>query len=181
MARYPNAQLLAAPGLIGRVADLPPAAEFDERPPQGWPGELEYAVLGPVRGISEVLLFHVPTSTLILTDLAFNMLRYPRALDRLIWRSSGIPSGFGPGRTSRTLLLSDRAVASRCLERALAWPFRQILVAHGEVVTDDARSRFSERVRGLPSGLAFGLTRARVYWVELREVEAWRGAIPSPG
>jgi hypothetical protein len=98
-----------------------------------------------------VLFFHVPSATLILTDLAFNMVRYPRALDRIIWRMAGIPRGFGPGRTSRTLLLNDRAITARALECALEWPMRQIVVAHGDVVMDDAaaqfRSAFKDYVR----------------------------------
>ena len=44
----------------------------------GEAGVLEYLVLGPVRGLSEVLFFHISSATLILTDLAFNLVRYPR-------------------------------------------------------------------------------------------------------
>jgi hypothetical protein len=144
MARYPNAELLAASGLVARVPDLPSATEFDSSSPPAWSGELEHTIVGPMRGISEVLLYHVPTSTLILSDLAFNMLRYPRVVDRLVWRMAGIPGKFGPGRTSRDLLLNDRALATQALERALDWPFRQIVLAHGDVVAKDARSRFRD-------------------------------------
>lgn len=149
-ARYPTAKFLAAPGLRQRAPDLQYLQYLEELgrdPPQSWLGEIDYEVLGPVRGVSEVLIFHKSSGTLILTDLAFNMLRYPRLLDRIVWRLSGIPSGFGPGRTSRSLLLSDRVMASRSLRRALEWPISRVVVAHGEVISYDAKSQLARAFR----------------------------------
>lgn len=142
MDRYPEASLVGAPGLAARVPELVVDIELPADPPEGWAGVLDHAVLGPVRGLSEVLFFHVPSGTLILTDLAFNMVRYPRPLDRLVWRLSGVPRGLGPGRTSRSFLLRDRTVAARALRRAVRWPIERIVVAHGEVVEEDAPARF---------------------------------------
>lgn len=148
MARYPGAELLVAPMAGERAADLSSATELGPDTPTAWSGELETIVLGPVRGIAEVLLFHVDSGTLILTDLAFNMKRYPRAIDRFVWRLSGIPGDLGPGRTTRSLLLRDREVASRCLTRMMEWPIERILVAHGEVVAGDAHARLRSAFRG---------------------------------
>ncbi len=140
MRRYPDACLLTAPGLARRVPELGFATELRAHPPAAWAGQLEYRILGPAHGPSELLLFHSTSGTLILTDLAFNMVRYPRAVDRLFWRASGIPAGFGPGRTTRSLLLRDREPASRCLSQALEWPIRRIVVAHGEAIESAAIS-----------------------------------------
>ena len=139
---YPAARLLVAPSLSERVPELGSGSELGPRPPADWAGELEHVVLGPVRGLSEVLFFHSSSRTLILTDLAFNMTRYPRALDRLFWRLSGVPALFGPGRIARSLLLSDREAARRCIARAAEWPFRRIVVAHGDAVEQDATRQF---------------------------------------
>ncbi len=142
MARYPDASLLVAPGLLERVPDLPPARELPPSPPEAWAGELDYAVLGPVRGVCEVVFFHLPTGTLILTDLAFNMTRFARAFERMAWRLSGVPTHFGPSRTARLLLLRDHAAAARCLSRVSEWPIQRIVVAHGDVVEQNARAEF---------------------------------------
>ena len=142
MRRYPQARLLVAPGLLERVPTLAPADELGADAPPGWPGELEVSVLGPAGGISEVVLFHVSTGSLILTDLAFNMTRFDRLYDRLSWRAGGIPRGFGPARTSRLMLLKDRAAASRCLQQVAGWPIERIVVAHGDVVEHDAKAQF---------------------------------------
>jgi len=141
MARYPDASLLVAPGLLDRIPELPPADELGPNAPEAWSGELELCVLGPVRGVSEVVFFHLSTGVLILTDLAFNITRFPRAFDRIAWRLTGISAGFGPSRTARLLLLRDRAEASRCLSRVSEWPIRQIVVAHGDVVVNNAKTQ----------------------------------------
>ena len=55
-----------------------------------------------------------------------------------------MPSGFGPGRTSRRLLLQDHEQASRCLTRVSHWPIQRIIVAHGEIVERNAKAQFLE-------------------------------------
>jgi hypothetical protein len=139
-ARYPDAKFRATPGLFARVGGLPRGEELTERAPASWTGDLVHEILGPVRGNSEVALFHRPSRTLVLTDVAFNMVEFPRRLDRLAWRLIGAPIGFGPSRTARRLLLRDRALASAFLARVLAWPFRRVLVAHGDALDVDAHA-----------------------------------------
>ena len=132
MARYPSACLRLAPGLHRRVPGLPPGDELTDQLPLSWRGAVEHAILGPVRGLSEVALFHRPSATLVLTDLAFHVVTFEGRLDRAFWKLAGIPSGFGPSRTARLLLLRDRNVAAAFLERVLAWSFQRVVVAHGE-------------------------------------------------
>ena len=117
---------------------MPPGNELTEAAPDAWSGVVEHAILGPTRGVSEVALFHRESATLILTDLAFHLVRLARRFDRVAWRLSGVPPGFGPSRTARMLLLRDRALAAAFLRRLLAWPFRRVLVAHGESLEVDA-------------------------------------------
>lgn len=138
MARYPQAIFWVSPGLFSRVPGLPPGNELTEAAPDAWSGAVEHAILGPTRGVSEIALFHHESATLILTDLAFHMVRIARRFDRVAWRLSGVPSGFGPSRSARMLLLRDRALAATFLRRLLAWPFRRVLVAHGESLEVDA-------------------------------------------
>ena len=137
--RYPAAKVYLAPGLADRVPTLPPATDLSLGTPSD---DLEPLPLGPLRGLSEVFLFHRPSRTLILSDAAFNMVNLQRRFDRLYWRAFGVPNHFGPSRTARIMLLNDRRVASAALRRVLDWPFEQIVVAHGEVVQADARACF---------------------------------------
>jgi len=139
-ARYPRAALRLAPGLHARVAGLR-GDELGETP-ASWGCLVEPLVLGPVRGIAEVALFHRPSATLILTDVAFNMTRFESGLDRLLWRLNGVPADFGPSRTARQFLLRDRAAARAFVAGVLTWPFERVLVAHGEPLAADAVATF---------------------------------------
>jgi hypothetical protein len=137
--RYPDAKIYLAPGLQRRIAELPAGADLCEVSPSP---DIDRIILGPIGNWSEALLFHRPSRTLILSDTAFNLANVASVYERLFWRAFGVPKGFGPSRTAKFTLLSDRAVAGAALRRALDWPFERILVAHGDVVQTSARARF---------------------------------------
>ncbi len=149
---YPGATLYGVPGLGARVPELDFARDLGPDAPGEWPTEIETLVVESRGNLSEALLFHEPSRSLIVTDLAFNLVRYPRRWDRLFWQASGMPAGFGPGRTSRTLLLADRKAASRALSRAARWPMERIVVAHGEVIEAEAAARFRDAFSGFGVG-----------------------------
>jgi hypothetical protein len=130
----------------GRLSlpQLPYDQELSEEAPSSWRGVVEHLTLGPVRGATEVALFHRPSATLILTDLAFHMIQFERRFDRVAWRLNGVPPRFGPSRTSRLFLLRDRVAASVFLKRILDWPFQRVLVAHGEPLEANAAAVFRQ-------------------------------------
>jgi hypothetical protein len=142
LARFPGASFWAAPGLFARVPGLPPGTELGSDAPAEWSGAVEQAILDNGRGVSEVAFFHRESATLVLTDLAFHMVRFGSAFDRVAWRLSGVPAGFGPSRTARLLLLQDPKPVAPFLRRVLAWPFRRVLVAHGDALEEDAAGTF---------------------------------------
>jgi hypothetical protein len=142
LARHPLATLRVPPGLHERVAGLPAGAVLTDTAPATWSGVVEARVLGPVRGLAEVVLFHRPSATLVLTDLAFHLVRFESAFDRIAWRLAGVPRGFGPSRSARLTLLRDRTVAAPFLARLLGWPFERVLVAHGDPLDRDAHAVF---------------------------------------
>jgi len=140
--RYPGARFWAAPGLFSRIRGLPPGNELSDTASDAWSGAIDLAILRPTSEVSEVALFHRPSATLILTDVAFHMVQFASSFERMVWRLSGVPAGFGPSRTARMLLLHDRAQARAFLDRLLSWPFRRILVAHGEMIEENAAEIF---------------------------------------
>jgi hypothetical protein len=142
LARHPGARLRLAPAIRQRVPDLPPGEELGEARPSSWAGVVEHAILGPVRGLSEVAIFHRPSASLVLTDVAFHMVRFESRLERAFWRLSGVPRAFGPSRTARWFLLRDRDAAAAFLARLLDWPFARVVVAHGEPLESGAADVF---------------------------------------
>ncbi|NNL67977.1 MAG: hypothetical protein HKP30_17140 [Myxococcales bacterium] len=139
-----GAELLAAPGLPERVRALASAFVLGEGMPPPWSGALDFVVIGPRRRISELLFFHHASRTLILTDLAFNLVRFDRAYDRVLWRAFGAPDGFGPSRNAKRLLLADPSLVRPALRAVLDWPFERIAVSHGDVVEEDAPAVFRD-------------------------------------
>lgn len=135
---HPAARLFAAPGLPARAPALAGATELHDGEPSPWP-DVDVLVYGPVGRIAEIVPFHRPTGTLVLTDLAFNVVHLDSLLERVGWRVvMGVPPHLGPSRTARLTLLRDRARVRGFVLRLLALDVRRIVVAHGDVVEDGA-------------------------------------------
>jgi hypothetical protein len=146
-ADFPGARLYLAPDLPRRIAGCPPGTILADDARAEWSSELEHRVFGPVHNFTELVFLHRPTSTLILTDLAFNMVTIEGAVQRALWRASGVPPRFGPSRTARLTLLSDRTAGTQ-LEKILGWEFDRIVVTHGEPVERNGRAVFAEAFGG---------------------------------
>jgi hypothetical protein len=143
---FPSSRFLVAPGLPERIDDLPPGERVPREGSPFGPG-IAHLVLGPIRGLSEVVLLHRPSRTLVLTDLAFHWRRFESPAQRLLWRLNGVPAGFGPSRSVRWTLLADRAAAAPFLGRIADWDFDRILVAHGDPIEANGRDEFRRAFR----------------------------------
>ena len=130
---FPAAQLLAAPNLPRSGSSLPVHASLADRPPPAWADEVDsHLVLG--FRLNEVVLFHRPSRSLVITDLCFNIQRSPHSFARLFFRANGMWRRFGPSRLIRALAVSDRVALRRSLERVLRWDFERLVPGHGEVI-----------------------------------------------
>jgi hypothetical protein len=130
---YPSARLLAAPSAPRRRRALPFHGTLADRPPATWSGRVEsQLVLG--FHLHEVLLFHRPSRTLVVTDLCFNIRRSSSRIARLFFRANGMWQHFGPSRIIRAVAVSDRAAFRGSLERTLRWDFERIVPGHGDVI-----------------------------------------------
>jgi hypothetical protein len=139
---FSSARLFVAPGLPRRVPSLLTTTELGHAPPELWAAEIQQAVFGPVGNFSEVVFFHRPTETLILTDLAFNLTAFDSLLERVVWWLFGVPSRFGPSRLERLTLLRDKRAAGEYLRPVREWPFRRIVVSHGVALENNAQAEF---------------------------------------
>ena len=131
-AAYPQATLYAAPGLEQKRADVHFGAVLDDEPPPAWAGQIDQHVFRGTPIMNEVVFFHAPTRTLLLTDLAFNVVRPMPGRARFFLRLVNA-RGFGPHRIIR-FGVRDRVAARASLERILQWDFDRITVTHGDVL-----------------------------------------------
>lgn len=132
-AAYPDAALLAAPGLPEKRRDLRFAHVLTDDLELPFGGAIAHHVFGGAPMMNEVVLLHRPTRTLVLTDLAFNLPPGARNEARLFHRLVGATGRFGPHRVVR-LGIRDRTAAARSLETILRWDFERVIVSHGEVL-----------------------------------------------
>jgi hypothetical protein len=146
-AAYPDAALLAAPGLPEKRRDLRFAHVLTDDLELPFGGAIAHHVFGGAPMLNEVVLLHRPTRTLVLTDLAFNLPPGARNEARLFHRLVGATGRFGPHRVVR-LGMRDRAAAARSLETILGWDFERVIVSHGEVLETGGKA-------ALRAGFAF--------------------------
>lgn len=130
---HPDARLLAAPTPPRKRASLPFGGALADHPPAAWAGHIETHLLHGFR-LQEVVLFHRPSKTLVITDLCFHIRRASSRGARFFFRANGMWQRFGPSRTIRRIGVGDRAAFRRSLERVLAWDFERIVPGHGDVV-----------------------------------------------
>ena len=118
----PDLDVFVAPRLEERFERFSSYPVIGPETPQDWNDTLERLVITDGDRFSEVIFYHKPSQTLILTDI--------------------VSSSFGPSRTIRWTLLDNVELLAERLRRVLAWEFTKITVAHGPPVEGNAREAF---------------------------------------
>lgn len=142
-AQYPAARVLAPSGLRAKRPDLAIDGDLRSGPVLG---DLSATLLEGAPKLSELVLFHEPSKTLIVTDLVFNI---PEA-SGMTWMILKVFSrALGKVEQSRLLRMftKDRAAAGRSVEAILRLPFECVVPAHGDVIDVDAKAQLAEGTR----------------------------------
>ena len=150
---YPQAEMLAPPGLRGRRRDLAFDGDLEDSSVHGWSTEIDHV---PVHGsviTTEVVFFHHRSRTAIFTDLIqhfepgwFSGWRAVVArLDLMTAPEPEVPRKF---RQS----FVNRGAAREALRRILAWPTEKVLMAHAPPVEAGGRAFVAKRFRWLLKG-----------------------------
>lgn len=149
-AAWPNAALYAAPGVRERCRNLTFAGDLGDEAPAAWAREIEQV---PMRGnliTTEIVFFHRRSRTVLFTDLIQHFRPgWFKGLQALIAKLDGM-TGPAPQvpRKFRTAF-TNRKAARASLARILAWPARQVLMAHAEPVTIDGQAFIARTFRWL--------------------------------
>ncbi len=151
----PDTVAWAAPGLRGRGQVRRSGVRFDrdlaDMAPVEWADEIEQAVVRGGMGVTEVVLFHKPTRTLVLTDLVDNLepQKVP-ALARPLLRLAGVlaPDGRAPVQL-RLVIAMKRRDAALALSRLLARHPERVIFAHGRWFDRDGEAALRRSLRWL--------------------------------
>jgi len=155
--RYPRARVVAPGRLRGKKPELRVDVALDpELDPaalaRAVPPELSAAVdvvaIGGVPGLDELVFYHRATRTLVVTDLVFHVTQPRGWMAHLTFFLVGCYRRLGSSRALR-LLVKDRAAARASVERVLALPFETLVVAHGDVIEQEAQARLGQALAWL--------------------------------
>jgi hypothetical protein len=125
MHHFPAAQLLAVPGTGAALIGM----------------GLETRTVNLSGGFCERVIYHDLSETLIVSDLLLNIHSGGRALEWLL-RMNGIWQQAGHTRLQRGLIMRDRQGLVEFYQWALARPFVQVTMSHGQVIGANAREIF---------------------------------------
>ena len=150
-ARFGDAQRWITPAL----AKKRPTLEHDElltgETPAVWADTLDQLIVGGIPKVDEVVFFHRPSKTLVVTDLIFNIMEYQGWISGLVYRMAGAHKKCAQSRLLRSAV-KDRAAAGASVRTMLKWDFTQVVMAHGEVLTDDARGQLERALTWMIEG-----------------------------
>ncbi|MBR9766036.1 MAG: DUF4336 domain-containing protein [Rhodobacteraceae bacterium] len=147
---FPEATVHAAPGLSAETAGTPLHATLGDTAPPAWHGALEQVLVPGNRITTEVIFFHRPSATVLVTDLVQQIpgdwYRGWRALVARLDRMSG-PAPAVPRKFR--LAMRDRTAARAAIGRVLDWPARQLVMAHGPALSQGGGEALRDAFRWL--------------------------------
>lgn len=139
---FPEAELWSSPitPVTLTTERLPLTGILTDESPRAWAPDLDQVLIRGSSWLNEVAFCHVPSRTLLLEDIVqIHERRAGHPLRNLLIGFGGVaaPDG-GVGRDIR-LTFRDRDAARAAVDRILQWDFDQLVIAHGPVITHDAR------------------------------------------
>ena len=107
----------------------------------------------PIDGfrLDETVLFHRPSSTLVVADLVHNIGRPEHGWTKFYSRTMGFYDRVALSRFIRWSSFSDRAAARRSLDALLALPFERVILGHGAPLEAGAREALATAYAWLKS------------------------------
>ena len=149
-ARFPQAQIHAAPGLVEQAKrELPPTRTLSADADVAWGGVIDQVlVTGSL--LTEVDFFHRPSRTLILTDLIenFEPARVRSPVLRFVMRVFGAadPDGKAP-YDMQWSFRRNRDLLRRAALQMIDWAPERVILAHGRWYPQDGTAELRRAFR----------------------------------
>lgn len=140
LAAHPQATHYVPAGMTLQMSGSKLPTTLSQIPPKEWRGKMEQHEVQGIPELNEVVFFHLPTRTLILTDLCFNI-REGSRWTRLLFKLNGGWDRFGPTRIFNRAI-QDRVAFRASIDRILRWDFDRVIVSHGHVVESGGKALF---------------------------------------
>ncbi len=138
MKAYPEALFAAVPGLEWKRPDLPFRCILGDIQHTLWSNDIEQVYFSSRRE-NEVVFFDKRSRTMICADALLNLSKHDLASTRFVasWVMFNREPGTGP---LERVMIRNRDVARRQVERILEWDIDKIILSHGALVEGDGRA-----------------------------------------
>lgn len=140
---WPDAQLFIPASLTKKRPDLTTASILTKSANYAWCDELKPLHIGGSNAIEEFFFFHPASETLVITDVCFNLVQTKGLRQTLFATITGTKGKLTSSRMIK-LLFKDKSALKNSVEEALDWPFKRLIVAHGDVIEHDGAVRLRE-------------------------------------
>ena len=137
--RYPDALLHGPAKLAGKRKDLTLDAILSETPHPDWGDDFELVFIEGSM-LQETVFYHSASRTLIAADLIENFRQCDHGFTRWYLKLGGLWQKPGWHPILRLVYLNRRK-ARASITRILEWPFEKLSLAHGDVITENARNQ----------------------------------------
>lgn len=135
--RYRHAKTFGPPGLAEKMPGLRIDSVLRDEAPDEWAFEIEQVVVHGAPKMSEVVLYHKPTKTLIVSDLFFNIVHPANFATKVLLTFMGTRGKLARSR-GWSMVMEDKSVFESSVHKVLAFDFDTLIMAHGDVVTKNA-------------------------------------------
>lgn len=138
--RYREARVLVPrPARDVLLARLPRIdGTFEDAWPADWNQTLRVLQVEGTK-MHEALFLHVPSRTLIATDLVFHFTNELSGLTRWLMTLNGVVGKLAPSRVFRWYFMTDRSALVRSLQPVKQWDFERVIMSHGTILDRDGK------------------------------------------
>ncbi|MEZ4224553.1 MAG: hypothetical protein R3B13_26620 [Polyangiaceae bacterium] len=150
--RWPEAKVHGVVGLEEKCQGV----RFDALLPDQLPDELVAIMIEGMPALSECVLYHRRSRTLVVADLVFNVVGARGWFSALILRLTGVHERLAQSRALRWMV-KDRDAAAKSARRIFQLEFDRVVMAHGAVVEHDARERLERALGWMLNGRELAL------------------------
>ncbi len=142
-AAFPQATTYLCPGIERKRPDI----DFDwflaDQSPPAWADTIDQVLVRGNKYIWEVAFFHKPSRTLVLTDLIENITDDTPDTNwvlKLWWKAVFHMWNNPKPAPEYQMGWKDKVAARKSLRRILDWDFERIVIAHGDLINQDAKA-----------------------------------------
>ena len=150
---FDNATVWGAKGLEKKREDIRFDHILGEHQP-AWSDDFAPLLIGGCPTFNEWVFFHHQSQTLVVTDLMFNIHETRGFGTKMMLKMAGVYQKTSQSKVWRMMLVKNKAECTASVEQMLQWPIERTIMAHGQILEDDARAQTARALDWLLQGSA---------------------------